>query len=160
LKKLDVNYSNPQIGLGLAVSIKTLNFKDEATGRFTKNIKRIDGELRAEAQDCHVRQPYAVLAGLIFFPEEAASDSRTKSSLRHAWEVFERRGGRRSTGNEASHFERIWVCVYNSGQDDFGRVRCFDVADEIPTTGLPENHTSLSNVLDQIERAFRIRNKR
>jgi hypothetical protein len=84
LKKLDVNYSNPQIGLGLAVSIKTLNFKDEGTGRFTKNIRRLDGELRAEAQDCHVRQPYSVLVGLIFFPEEAARDSGTKSSLRHA----------------------------------------------------------------------------
>jgi hypothetical protein len=81
LKKLDVNYSNPQIGLGLAVSI-TLNFKDEGTGRFTKNIRRLDGELRAEAQDCHVRQPYSVLAGLIFFPEEAAHDSGTNPSSR------------------------------------------------------------------------------
>jgi hypothetical protein len=116
LKKLDVNYSNPQIGLGLAVSIKTLNFKDEGTGRFTKNIRRLDGELRAEAQDCHARQPYSVLAGLIFFPEDAAYDSGTKSSLRHAWEVFERRGGRRSTNNETSLFERIWICVYYSGR--------------------------------------------
>ncbi len=102
LKKIDVNYSNPQIGLGLAVSIKTVNFKDEKTGRFTKNIKRLDGELRAEAQDCHTRQPYAVLAALIFFPEAAAHDSNTRSSLRHAWDVFERRGGRTSTNNEAS----------------------------------------------------------
>jgi hypothetical protein len=68
-KKLDVNYSNPQIGLGFGVSIKTLNFRDESTGRFTKNIKRIDGELRAEAQDYHVRQPFSVLAGLVFLPE-------------------------------------------------------------------------------------------
>jgi hypothetical protein len=160
LKKLDVNYSNPQIGLGLAVSIKTINFKDERTRRFTKNIKRLDGELRAEAQDCHARQPYAVLAGLIFFPEEAAYDSGIRSSLRHAWEVFERRGGRRSTNNEASLFERIWICVYDSGNDDFGRVRCFDIADEIPTTGLPEKCASLSSVVDQIERMFGSRNKR
>lgn len=89
LKKLDVNYSNPQIGLGLGVSIKTVNFKDELTGRYTKNIKRLDGELRAEAQDYHVRQPFSVLAGMVFLPEEAAYDSGSKSSLRHAWEVFE-----------------------------------------------------------------------
>jgi hypothetical protein len=101
-----------------------------------------------------------VLAGLIFFPEEAAYDSGTRSSLRHAWEVFERRGGRRSTNNEASLFERIWICVYDSGKDDFGRVRCFDIADEIPTTGLPEKCASLSSVVDQIERTFGSRNKR
>jgi hypothetical protein len=57
LKKLDVNYSNTRMGLGLAVSIKTVNFKDEKTGRFTKNIRRLDGELRAEAQDV-ITHPY------------------------------------------------------------------------------------------------------
>jgi hypothetical protein len=31
LKKLDVNYSTTQAGLGLAVSIKTINFRDEKT---------------------------------------------------------------------------------------------------------------------------------
>jgi hypothetical protein len=82
LKKLDVNYSNPQIGLGLGVSVKTLNFRDEKTKRFTKNIKRLDGELRAEAQDYHTRQPYAVLTALVFMPEESAYDSKSRSSLR------------------------------------------------------------------------------
>lgn len=160
LKKIDVNYSNPQIGLGLAVSIKTVNFKDEKTGRFTKNIKRLDGELRAEAQDCHARQPYAVLAALIFLPEEAAHDSNAKSSLRHAWDVFERRGGRTSTAAETSLFERIWICVYNSDKSDFGRVACFDTANEMPATGLPGEHSNLSEVIGQIERAFGTRNRR
>ncbi len=81
LKKLDVNYSNPRIGLGLGVSVKTLNFRDEATGRFTKNVKRLDGELRAEAQDYHVRQPFAVLIALVFLPEEASRDSEVRSSF-------------------------------------------------------------------------------
>jgi hypothetical protein len=160
LKKIDVNYSNPQIGLGLAVSIKTVNFKDEKTGRFTKNIKRLDGELRAEAQDCHTRQPYAVLAALIFLPDEAAHDSNTKSSLRHAWDVFERRSGRTSTNNEASLFERIWICAYNSDKGNFGRVRCLDTADEMPATSLPDKHSTLSDVIGQIDRVFRSRNRR
>ena len=47
LKKLDVNHSTPEIGLGLGVSIKTINFLDIKTRRYTKNIKRVDGELRA-----------------------------------------------------------------------------------------------------------------
>lgn len=160
LKKLDVNYSNPQIGLGLGVSIKTVNFKDETTGRYTKNIKRLDGELRAEAQDYHVRQPFSVLAGLVFFPEEAAFDSRSKSSLRHAWEIFERRAGRRSITDEASLFEQFWICVYHSGADDFGRCRCFDVGREMPSTGLPQEHQSLAEVLSDIQTAFRARNRK
>ncbi len=160
LKKLDVNYSNPQIGLGLGVSIKTLNFKDEMTGRYTKNVKRLDGELRAEAQDYHVRQPFSVLAALVFLPQDAAFDSAAKSSLRHTWEVFERRAGRKSTTNEASLFERIWICVYDSGPEDFGRCRCFDTAHEIPFKGLSTEDISLSRVITEIEQAFRARNKR
>jgi hypothetical protein len=53
VKKLDVNYSTAELGLGLGVSIKTINFKDPRTGRYTKNYTRADNELRAEAQDYH-----------------------------------------------------------------------------------------------------------
>jgi len=159
LKKLDINYSNPQIGLGLGVSIKTLNFRDEGTGRFTKNIKRLDGELRAEAQDYHVRQPFAVLAALVFMPDEAAHDSKTKSSLRHAWEVFRWRAGRKSNANDASLFERLWLCVYRTATKEFGLCSCYDVSEEFPPTGLPKHSRFLSHVISQIETEFRKRNK-
>jgi hypothetical protein len=159
-KKLDVNYSNPQIGLGLGVSIKTLNFRDEGTGRFTKNVKRLDGELRAEAQDYHVRQPFSVLAALVFMPDEAAHDSLNKSSLRHAWEVFSRRSGRRSTSNEASLFERFWLCVYSTAETRFGECRCFEVSEDFPFTGLPNTAESLADVLAAIGQEFARRNSR
>jgi hypothetical protein len=158
LKKLDVNFSNPQIGLGLGVSIKTLNFRDETTGRFTKNVKRLDGELRAEAQDYHRRQPFAVLTALVFIPDEAANDSDSRSSLRHAWEVFRRRSGRVSTSGEESLFERLWLCVYFTAQARFGECRCYDVAEEIPQCGLPERGRSLTEVRSQIEAEFAKRN--
>jgi hypothetical protein len=158
-KKLDVNYSNPQIGLGLGVSIKTLNFRDEGTGRFTKNVKRLDGELRAEAQDYHVRQPFSVLAALVFMPDEAARDSSSKSSLRHAWEVFGRRSGRMSTNDDASLFERFWLCVYSTEGERFGECRYYDVAKDFPVTEVPDRGQSLSEVLFEIEREFVNRNK-
>jgi hypothetical protein len=50
-KKLDVNYSTLELGLALGVSIKTINFKDPRTNRYTKNYTRVDAELRAEASD-------------------------------------------------------------------------------------------------------------
>jgi hypothetical protein len=160
LKKLDVNYSNPQIGLGLGVSIKTLNFRDEGTGRFTKNVRRLDGELRAEAQDYHVRQPFAVLAALVFMPDEAADDGKTKSSLRHAWEVFRARSGRKSNTNEVSLFERFWLCVYSTSSKAFGVCKCYDVSNEFPLVGTPEQAQTLSEVLTQIEVEFGKRNKK
>src|SRR5262245_42608206 len=36
-KKLDVNYSTPELGLGLGVSVKTVNFRDRKSARYTKN---------------------------------------------------------------------------------------------------------------------------
>jgi hypothetical protein len=57
LKKLDVNYSTVELGLGLGVSIKTINFRDAKTKRYTKNYTRADNELRAESADYHQRQP-------------------------------------------------------------------------------------------------------
>jgi hypothetical protein len=160
LKKLDVNYSNPQIGLGLGVSLKTLNFRDEGTRRFTKNIRRLDGELRAEAQDYHVRQPFAVLAALVFLPDEAAEDSKTKSSLRHAWEVFRARSGRKSNINDMSLFERFWLCVYSTTKGSFGVCKCYDVSEEFPLTGVPEQGRTLSQVLSEIGAEFTKRNKK
>ena len=158
-KKLDVNFSNPQIGLGLGVSIKTLNFRDEATGRYTKNIKRLDGELRAEAQDYHVRQPFSVLVALVFMPEDSAYDSENRSSLSHAWDVFQRRSGRKSTSDDASLFERMWLCVYATAPESFGRCQCFDVSQVFPPTGLPERSQSLSDLLNEINLEFAKRNK-
>jgi hypothetical protein len=71
LKKLDVNYSTVELGLGLGVSIKTINFRDLKTGRYTKNYTRVDNELRAEAADYHERQPYSVLCAVFFLPSDA-----------------------------------------------------------------------------------------
>ena len=160
-KKLDVNYSTQEMGLGLAVSVKTINFKDEKTKRFTKNIKRADGELRAEAQDCHKRQPYAVLVGVILLPGESADDGVEKgSSLHHAWDVFSRRGGRRSTDGDTSLFEKVFIGLYESAGDRAGTVAFFDVAEEPPHKGPPLPMVPFSTVIKQIERAFHERNRR
>src|SRR5438132_20269 len=58
--KIDVNFSTPELGLALGLSVKTLNFvnliknkktKKVSIGRYGKNYTRIDKELRAEAKD-------------------------------------------------------------------------------------------------------------
>lgn len=157
LKKLDVNYSTSRSGLELAVSIKTINFKDEETRRYTKNTKRVDGELRAEAQDCHTRQPYAVLAGFVFLPWDASGDGKAGvSSLKHNADVFHRRCGRRTTSNEHSLFETLFLGLYK----DDGYTRFFRAADEFPQNGLPRSSLTFSETLAEVRELHARRNRR
>jgi hypothetical protein len=157
LKKLDVNYSTVRSGLELAVSIKTYNFKDETTGRFTKNSRRLDGELRAEAQDCHERQPFAVLSGYLFLPDVAANDGKLgPSSLKHNANVLAQRTGRVSKSAEASLFELVFIGVYSAG----GSVRFFKADSDVPDNGLPGTTVSFSDTLAEICASHEERNRR
>jgi hypothetical protein len=155
LKKLDVNYSTQQGGLGLAVSVKTINFADEGSRRFTKNVKRVDGELRAEAQDCHEYHPYAVIAVYLFMPSEASLDGRKKSSVRHAGEVLAERAGRKRHDDPNHQVELAFIGLY---QDD-GVVRFFRPQD-IPERGEPHESLTFSQTLEQVRLAYRDRRRK
>lgn len=135
-KKLDVNYSTPELGLGLGVSVKSINFPDH--GRFTKNYSRNDNELRAEATDYHRRQPFSVLAGVLFLPDSAYRDARSRtakgeepgiSSFGAAVRFFRPRAGRRSPRNDVDLFERFFVGMYN---EDTGETCFFAVMKKPP----------------------------
>ena len=157
VKRIDVNYSTKRSGLELAISVKTMNFKDEVTGRYTKNTKRVDGELRAEAQESHDRQPHAVLAAYFFVPEDSAHDAPGgKSSLWHNADVFSRRAGRVRTNDDFNRFEHVFIGVY----DDEGRARFFDVLDDVPNSGLPTRTVTFSESLRVIRASHKTRNKR
>ena len=160
LKKLDVIYATHQAGLRLSISIKTINFKDEKTKRYTKNIKRADGELRAEASDCHKYNPYALLVGVVFFPLEAASDGVDgRSSLKHGWDVFRRRSGRKSSNDDPSRFEIIFLGVYDTSLEHFGEVGFFDVLAEVPDRGVPNTLLTFEDVITAIIKAFNMRHR-
>jgi hypothetical protein len=115
LKKLDVNYSTVELGLGLGVSIKTINFRDPRTRRYTKNYTRVDNELRAEAADYHERQPYAVLCAVVFLPLDACDDGgkAAPSSFGQAIQIFRHRAGREKPVDDPTLFERVLVGLYN-----------------------------------------------
>ncbi len=155
LKKLDVNYSTNRSGLELAISIKTMNFTDGTSKRFTKNTKRVDGELRAEAQDCHSRQPYAVLAGFFFVPWASADDG-TRSSLKHNVNVFAQRGGRTDKTSDHSLFEFMFIGLYR----DDGYVRFFPATHDAPERGVPDTLMTFSETLSQIKKLHGERNRR
>lgn len=127
-KKLDVNYSTPELGLALGVSIKSINFADERTRRFTKNFSRNDNELRAEATDYHQRQPYAVLVGVLFLPLSSCNDAGKArgeepraSSFGAAVKFFRNRANRTGPRDDVDLFERFFVALYGAS----GEHACF-----------------------------------
>ncbi len=161
-KKLDVNYSTPDLGLGLGVSIKTINAADPSSGRFTKNLTRIDNELRAEAKDYHERQPYSVMVALIFLPESACRDGHgdTPSSFGAAIRQFRHRANRTTPAGEAELFERVFVACYRDEGADRGRTWFFDVMEAPPKQGRPVAafRLSFAQVLAEIRRTYDLRN--
>lgn len=140
LKRLDVNYSTSELGLGLGVSIKTINFRDERSRRYTKNLTRVDNELRAEAKDYHQRQPYAVLVGALFLPTDSCFDGdpqRTPSSFGEAVRHLRHRSNRRNPSNEEELFEKFYVGAYEPDGTAAGDIWFFDVVDSPPRQGRP-----------------------
>jgi hypothetical protein len=160
VKRLDVNFSTVLLGLGLGLSIKTLNFKDKTSKRYTKNVTRIDNELRAEASDYHERQPFAVLVGIVFLPIDSADDGKI-SSFGHAAQTFRYRTGRRVHTESANLFERLYIALYEAQDESrLGDIICFDVSRAPPRTGLPasDDRLTLQTVLEQCVQAFFERN--
>lgn len=160
VKKLDVNYSHPMLGLGLGVSIKTLNFPDDRSGRYTKNFTRIDNELRAEAMDYHQRQPFAVMVAILFIPRDAASDAgseRGLSSFAQSVKVLRHRAGRRVPSDDPELFEALFVGLYDVSTAE---VTFFGVDDSPPRNRLPTAAESfdMSVLLERIEGLYNMRN--
>jgi hypothetical protein len=159
-KKLDVNYSTVELGLGLGVSLKTINFRDPTTQRYTKNYTRVDGELRAEASDYHERQPYAVMIAIVFLPIDACNDAsgRTPSSFGQAVQIFRYRAGRREALDPAMLFERVFIALYDVSDDRFGDVGFFDVTSAPPRSGRPISLLSFDDVIQEIVNTYDHRN--
>ncbi len=164
VKMLDVNYSTPQLGLGLGVSIKTLNFKDPRTKRYTKNPTRIDNELRAESMDYHDRQPFSVLVGIVLVPADAADDGNS-SNKRGSWSSFAQivnvlrhRVGRRGPKDEVQLFEKGFVGLYEYKGAKQGEVVFFDIEDVPPQFGRPSGLYDLNGLVRHIVLAYDARN--
>jgi len=146
--------------LGLGVSVKTINFPDGASGRFTKNFTRVDAELRAEASDYHDRQPYAVMVAIIFLPSEACDDgsASSPSSFGAAVRIFRFRSGRNEPEDSPVTFERIFIGHYDTADASFGEVRFVDVMDKPPRTGRPRKSKSWDEMIATIVATYDTRN--
>ncbi len=159
-KKLDVNYSTPEHGLGLGISIKTISHRDLKRGRYTHNMKRVDEEFLAEAMDYHVRQPYAVLAGVFFLPLDGCDDGKQKSSFGSWVEKLYGRAGRPNPNENPERFERIFVGLFEPSGPSRGDVRFFDVTVPPPKAGRPprERLSTWDQLVKELLQVYRERN--
>ena len=166
-KRTDVAVWDDAAGLVLGVSIKTLSFRDRSgkgkaarLGRYIKNIKRNDMELRDEADVLHRRQPFAVLAAMMFLPEDACWDAGTEkghSSFAHIVFTLRKRTGRRDPHTSRPDlFERVFVGLY----DETGRVGFFDVTRPPRRNQKPDPSEllSLGDVVDELVDSVTLRN--
>jgi hypothetical protein len=156
-KKLDVNYSTPQLGLGFGISLKSVHFREKERRGYIHNMKRNDEELRTEASGYHQRQPYAVMIAVVFLPDDACDDATaTHPSSFGAWVKYLRPlAQRHAAHDDIARYERVFIGLY----DRLGRgMEFFDVDAAPPKTGRPRNLLTYSEFLDEVEKSYLRRN--
>lgn len=157
-KRTDVGVWDDAAGLVAGVSIKTLSFRDthkgkdgqpRRVGRYVRNIKRNDMELRDEADTLHRRQPFSVLTALVFMPIDASWDGGSgQSSFAHAVFTLRKRTGRADPEGRFDLFEAVYIGLYDAD----GSVRFFDVREAPPKNQPPSRDRTLS--LQDVVRAI------
>jgi len=159
MKRVDVKYSTPEAGLGLALSFKSVH-RGERDGdtRFTHNMKRNDEELRVEATGHHLRQPYAVMVAVLFLPFESCDDLK-KSSFASWVEYLWPLKGRIEPEDPPDRFELVYIALYARDGSKLGFYRVGgDVA--CPRKGRPKKLLSLADFLAEIRTTYDRRNGR
>ena len=156
-KKLDVNYSTPQLGLGFGLSLKAVHFREKEKFGYVHNRKRNDEELRSEAAGYHKRQPYAVMIAVMFLPYESCDDAQPRNmSSFGAWVKYLRPlSGRSSAHEDIDRYERVFIGLYAK---DGSRMEFFDVDKAPPKQGRPKVLLNYVEFLDEVERTFLRRN--
>lgn len=140
-KSLDVGCRDASGYLALDISIKTFNFRDRDTGRYTHNFTGRFYELLGEGLDLRLSYPEAVLVAMIFLPLDSCEDAtpRAASSFGNAVKQFSKIAGRGEDGEHALSFEHVFVGLY-----DEKSVLFFDARTPPPRDRAPPRSTLLT----------------
>lgn len=135
-KKVDVTWATEESGLILAVSIKTILFKDSRTQNFQKNLTNRRADLLNEAVTLHRRFPYAVLAALLIFDAGAEHDgtTRRKSTFLNAGPRLRLFTSRQDPAGRDEQYEKFYILLADL-DPDAPSVRAYEANDleaEVP----------------------------
>lgn len=151
-KKVDVTWATEECGLIFSASVKTINWRDQKSGTFQKNLTNRRGDLLFEAVTLHRRFPYAVVLGFLFLDADAQADAtdRRNSTFHNAHQRLKLFTGRDDPGGRDEQFERLFVLFVNA--DPAGSVvQCFPV-------GSPDAQVSLDDAFGEALRLVADRN--
>jgi hypothetical protein len=143
-KKVDVTWATEESGLLLAISVKTINFRDSRTKNFQKNLTNRRGDMLMEAVTLHRRFPYAVLAGMFFFDRGAETDGtgRRRSTVLNAHTRLRLFTGRDDPAGREEQFERFYILSVDTEVSP-PVVKAYAV-------GRPEQEVHLGNLITEL----------
>lgn len=132
-KKVDVSWATEESGLLFGGSVKTINWRDQRSGNFQKNLTNRRGEMLFESVTLHRRFPFAVLAGFIFLDWDAQHDgtARRNSTFANAFPRLRLFTGREDVSGREEQYERLYITLVEA-HPDTPTFRCFRADD--PTT--------------------------
>lgn len=142
--KVDVSWADDVSGLLLGISIKSINFRDSKTKNFQKNLTNRRGDMLFESVTLHRRFPYAVLFGLFFLDNGAASDStdRRSTTFVNAHDHFALFSGRDDPSGRDEQYERLYIVLLDT-EKGVATTAVYPV-------GVTDKPISLDDVLDEI----------
>lgn len=122
-KKVDVSWSTDTSGLMLAISVKSINYKDGSTGNYQKNLTNRRGDMLFETVTLHRRFPFAVVGGFFILDKGASLDgtSRRASTLENAHDLLRLFTGRPDPTGREEQLEKLYVllCDSTEGAESF-----------------------------------------
>jgi len=143
-KHVDVTWATEESGLMLAVSVKSINFRDQKTGNFQKNLTNRRGDLLFEAVTLHRRFPYAVLGAFLFLDKGAAGDATSKrnSTFVNAHARLRLFTGRTDPAGRDEQYERLYIVLLDANP--------FSPSFEVYEAGVPAQPVALDAAFGQI----------
>ncbi|WP_342372500.1 hypothetical protein PCC79_16505 [Propioniciclava soli] len=143
-KKVDVTWATEESGLILAVSVKTILFKDARSGNYQKNLTNRRADMLNEAVTLHRRFPYAVLGGFLILDAGSENDgtARRRSTFLNVGPRFRLFTGRQDPAGRDEQYEKFYVVLVDLNVFQ-PTVRVFEVNDL-------ENEVSLDQMFDDL----------
>jgi hypothetical protein len=143
-KKVDVTWATEESGLMLALSVKTINFRDARSGNFQKNLTNRRADMLIEAVTLHRRFPYAVLCGLLFLDVGAGADGTAtrRTTFRNAHQRLRLFTGRTDPAGRDEQFERLYLVLVDANP--------FTPTYTVHEVGQPDQPVDIAAALDAV----------
>jgi len=139
-KRVDVSWATEESGLLVAISVKTINFRDNRSGNYQKNLTNRRTDMLFESVTLHRRFPFAVLAGFLVFDQGAARDhTKTRhSTFDNAHQRLRLFSGRDDPAGRDEQYESIYIVLLDANQFQPGvqTYRVGEPSKPVPLTGV------------------------